>query len=253
MFEIVLYLSGAYILLFLLSLYLKDNSIVDIFWGLGFVMIAWIPLLGKSPFFLQIITTLLITAWGVRLALNIWLKKILHTGEDKRYAVWRQKWKYFYLRSFFQVYLLQMILMLGVATPLFFVHLNSNSSFSVSLTLFWSLTALFGLLYETIADTELRIFMQKKNPWEILTFWLRRFHRYPQYFGESVFWFGICIISSQISILAFFGWILITLLLCFVSGIPLLEKRYEGDQAYAQYSKKTPLFFPDWKRIFFRK
>lgn len=253
MLEILLFLSGAYMLLFLLSLYLKDNSIADIFWGLGFVIITWTSFFQNNPSFAQILIFLLVTAWGVRLALNIWLKKLSHKGEDKRYAVWRQKWKHFKTRSFFQVYLLQMLLMLGVATPILLVHLGNHSWYSLFLSLLGWLIALFWLLYETIADSELRIFMQKKNPWEILTLGLRRFHRYPQYFGESVFWFGICVISSQISVFAFFGWILITLLLCFVSGIPLLEKRYQGDQLYKEYSQRTPLFFPDWKRLFTKK
>jgi len=65
-----------------------------------------------------------------------------------------------------------------------------------------------------------------------------------------MFWLGISIIASQVSIFAFVGWILITFLLRYVSGVPLLEKRYEGDKKYAAYSKKTNIFFPDWTPIF---
>lgn len=106
--KLILVLLLCYIFLFFLSLRLKDNSIVDIFWGIGFVMIAWMTFFLDSIFSTsQLVSTLLVTAWGVRLALTIGVKKLSHSGEDRRYAKWRAEWKYFSARSFFQVYILQ--------------------------------------------------------------------------------------------------------------------------------------------------
>lgn len=241
-----------YILLFLLSLKLKDNSIADIFWGIGFILIAWVSYSQSIETTSQTLMTLLVTAWGVRLALNIGSKKFLHTGEDARYARWRTSWKYFYIRSFLQVFVLQGILMFFVATPIWILNSESGFQENMMLTMIGWLIALFGLIYETIADSELRQFVRTKEEGQILTGGLRKFHRYPQYFGESVFWFGISLIAAQISLWAFAGWILITFLLLFVSGVPLLEARYKGQRNYTMYKKKTPVFFPDYRKIWER-
>ena len=69
--------------------------------------------------------------------------------------------------------------------------------------------------------------MKTKKKGQILTEGLRKYHRYPQYFGESIFWLGISIIASQVSIFAFIGWIVITIIVRYVTGVPLLEQRYE--------------------------
>lgn len=251
MTTLLICLAVSYILLFLLSLRFKDNSLVDIFWGLGFVIITWIWYFQSIESISQTVLTLLVTAWGIRLTFHIGSKKFLHSGEDARYARWRNTWKYFYLRSFLQVFVLQGILMFFVATPIWMLQFTSGFEEHISIILFWASIALFGLIYETIADSELKQFIRTKQEGQILTAGLRKFHRYPQYFGESVFWFGISLIAAfHTSFLAFGGWLLITFLLLFVSWVPLLEARYKGQRNYTMYKKKTPVFFPDYRKIF---
>lgn len=249
MIVLLLSLTISYILLFLLSIKLRDNSIADIFWGLWFILIAWVSYGQSIEATSQTLVTLLVTAWGLRLVLNIATKKFFHSGEDARYARWRLTWKYFYLRSFVQVFVFQGILMFFVATPIWILNFESGFGEHTFLTMIGWLIALFGLIYETIADSELRQFVRTKEEGQILTQGLRKFHRYPQYFGESVFWFGISLIAVQISFWAFAGWGLITFLLLFVSGVPLLEARYKGQRNYTMYKKKTPVFFPDYRKI----
>ena len=112
MISILFTLLGLYVLLFLLSLWLEDNSIADIFWGSGFVVIATMSALMQENISLaQFILSSLIMLWGVRLTMYIGRKKSHHSGEDARYAKWRKTWKYFKIRSFFQVYLFQGFLM----------------------------------------------------------------------------------------------------------------------------------------------
>lgn len=246
MYSIIGLLFVLLVLLFLTSIYTKDNSKIDVFWGLGFVVIAWGMYFTHAPLNIaQWSVVILVTLWWLRLAGHILSKKLKKSWEDPRYAGWRKQWKYFYLRSFFQVYILQGVLMCIVATPIFLLYQSSFDT-SVLLTLTGLAMALFGWLYEIRADYELSVFMKHKKKWEILTSGLRQFHRYPQYFGESVFWFWICVIASQVSLLAFIWWAMITVLVRFVSGVPLLEKRYEGNKKYAQYSKHTNVFFPKW-------
>ena len=249
MFTIIFSLLLTYILLFLLSVYLRDNSIADIFWGLWFVLIAWISYMLSEYSITQLLLTILVTAWWLRLALHIGSKKIWKKWEDPRYARWRESWKYFYTRSFFQVYLFQGFLMLLIAFPLYAHLLFEPREYIEKILILWALISTFWLIYEVIADSELKLFIKTKKSWEILTSWLRLYHRYPQYFWESMFWFGIIIIALFYTPLVIISWIVITFLLTKVSGIPLLEARYADNEAYQKYSEETPLFFPDWSKI----
>ncbi len=248
-------LDICFISLFLLSLKLKDNSIADVFWGMWFVIIAILAyFLGWVTYTSQVVMTLLVSAWGLRLFVNILSKKLPYDWkEDARYARWRKQWTYFKIRSFFQVYVLQWLLMFLVATPILILNLSSWYEENISLTFLGWAIALFGLLYEARADAELAGFIKNKKSGDILTGWLRYFSRYPQYFGESVFWFGIAMIAAQVSILWFIGWIVITILVRYVSGVPLLEERYAGQKNYEKYSEATPIFFPDFSKIQFKK
>ncbi len=245
----ILILLAAYIALYIVSIFLKDNSIADIFWGFWFMLISWtLFLLPSWPISTPaLIILMLVTIWGARLTLHIGSKKFSHSGEDKRYAGWRKQWKYFYTRSFFQVYMLQWLLMCLVAFPIF-IALTGPFQNNVFLTLTWWLIALIWLLYEVVADTQLAQFMTTKKKWEICTFWLRKYSRYPQYFGESLFWLGISLIAFQFSIYSFIGWIVITILVRYVSWAAMLERRYEWDINYKKYSEITPIFIPDFKK-----
>jgi len=248
-------LDICFIFLFLLSLKLKDNSIADVFWGLWFVIIAVLSyILWWIWYTSQVVMTLLVSAWGLRLFVNILSKKLPYSWkEDARYARWREQWTYFKTRSFFQVYALQWALMFLVATPIWILNLSSWFEENLTLTFLWASIALFWLLYEARADSELAWFIKNKKSWDILTGWLRYFSRYPQYFWESVFWFGIAMIVSQVSLWWFAGWIIITILVRYVSWVPLLEERYKWQKNYEKYSEDTPIFFPDYWKIQFKK
>lgn len=243
---VVLFLC--YILLFSLSLYLKDNSIADIFWGIGFLIITWVLyLLAWEVNLPQTIVLILVALWAFRISIYIFSKKLKKSGEDPRYAVWRSEWKYFKTRSFFQVYMLQMILMCIVATPIWFLFLSVYQEAPL-FTYIWLSIALFGLIFETIADWQLSQFMKIKRPGQIFTSGLYSISRHPNYFGESVFWLGVSIIALQANLFALVGWAVITYLLLFVSGVPMLEKRYEGNKEFEEYKKKVGVFVP-WVKI----
>lgn len=246
---IITILFLCYVVVFFLAYLYKDNSLVDVFWGSGFVLIAQIHFFQSSFSVIDILICTLITLWGVRLTSHIALKKYRHSWEDARYAQWRKTWKYFYIRSFFQIYMFQWLLMLMIAYPLY-ASFYFSANIYVPLVIIGAVFAIFWLSYESLADYQLQKFMKIKTKGEILTTWLRRFHRYPQYFWESMFWFGICILAANYSLSVFVSWGVITFLLCFVSGIPLLEKRYAGHEAFLKYAQWTPKFFPDFRKIF---
>ena len=276
MTSILLTLLISYILLFLYSLKTKDNSIVDVFWGFGFVIIAVISFLGSGMWLHQIAITVLVLLWWARIISHIWSRKWKDRREDARYAKWREEWGsgwYFFVRSFVQVYLLQMILMLVVATAILVVNswlwvteqnppspLRYNSLLEVQTQnlsqggieqislIIWVLIALVWLIFETIADRQLAEFVQTKKAGEIFTTWLYRYSRHPNYFWESVFWLGISLISLPFSYIGMVSFFVITILLLFVSGVPLQEARYAGRPNWEEYKKKTSVFVPWWPR-----
>jgi len=241
---IVIGLGISYTLLFLLSVALKDNSIADVFWGMGFLQVAihsFILYRGKD--LSQVLFNILIMLWSLRISLYILTKKLSRRGEDPRYAKWRKEWKYFYLRSFFQVYLFQGFLLMVVATPIFLI--NSSDPGWGAVTILGLSIGIFGLVFETVADLQLKNFVKTKIKGQIMTKGLWRYSRHPNYFGESLFWLGASLVAAQVSIVAWISWILITLLLRFVSGVPLAEERYKENKSFQEYKRKTPPMFPN--------
>lgn len=245
MIEISIGLFISYFFLFLLSIVLKDNSIADIFWGMGFLQVAIHAfVLSGTRMASQVLFTILIALWALRLASYILSKRWLKTGEDPRYAGWRVQWKHFYLRSFFQVYLLQATLLFIIAIPILLIH-TAPPPVGV-ITVVGLCIALFGLIYETIGDLQLRSFIKTKKKGQIMTQGLWKYSRHPNYFGESLFWLGASVVAAQVSPLAIISWILITFLLRYVSGVPLAEERYADNQAFQAYKRKTPPMIPNF-------
>lgn len=245
--EAIIVLFFAYLLLFPISIYLKDNSIVDIFWWVWFIILSGILLNFWETSFLHIVIFCVIFLWWDRLASYIFLKKLKKPWEDPRYQKWRSEWKYFYTRSFFQVFLLQMLLMIVISTPLFLIFQNE---ISLNVYFIWGIIlSIAWLLYESIADAQKASFLKVRKKWEILTSWLFRYSRYPNYFWESIFWLWISIIWLQISVFSLVGWWVITLLLLFVSWIPMIEERYKNDENYQKYKQTTNAFIPFYKKI----
>ena len=242
-FFIILFL---YFLLFLLSIRLKDNSIVDVFWWFWFIVISWYLFFYYHYFNIwNILFLALINLWWLRLSGSIFFKKIQTKKEDARYAKWRGEWKSFYLRSFFQVYILQMILLFIVSVPLFVVFENILEIDSVFLA--WFLVSISWLIYETLADYQLSSAIKNKTfkSYEIFTWGLFKYSRHPNYFWEIFFWFWVFIIPLNFSFWWFFGFFMITFLLLFVSGVPMKEERYKLKSNWWEYSKVSKIL-PKW-------
>lgn len=232
---------------FLVGLLKRDNSIVDVMWGFGFILVALVTYLFMSQGLpRQVLVTLMILVWGIRLGTHIFLRN-KGKGEDFRYKKWREDWGHnFVLRSFLQVYLLQGVLLLMISSPAVLVNTQSGPGLNL-LDFLGFLVWLFGFSFETVADLQLQKFIKNpKNKGKILTSGLWRFSRHPNYFGEAVLWWGLFLIALSVPLgfYAIISPLLITFLLLKVSGVALLEKKYGGNRAYRAYQKRTSAFVP---------
>ncbi len=232
---------------FLAGTALRNNSLVDIGWGAGFVVVAWLLLLLRLPVGMaQWIVTLLITLWGGRLFWHI-LRRNLGKGEDFRYAAFRKAWgKWTVPRAFLQVYMLQGLFMYLISLSFILLPDPSPILRPVPLIAGVLLFAL-GFTLETVADKQLSEF--RKNPahkGQLMTFGLWRYSRHPNYFGEATLWWGIFLIavSGGVPWVAVISPLTITLLLRFVSGVPMLEKAMRSRPGFAQYATQTSIFIP---------
>ncbi len=232
--------------IFILALIVKDNSIVDIFWGLGFIVISLFSLLQTDFVSLKkIIVTSLILIWGLRLSIHILIRNRGH-GEDFRYANWRQTWKNFILRSYLQVFMLQGFFMLVIAWPVLYIN-NGTPEETGLIDVAGLLIFVAGFLFEAVGDYQLVKFRQnKENKGKIITTGLWQYTRHPNYFGEALLWWGIWLMAVPVvdGIYTIVSPVVLTILLRYVSGVPMLEKKYEGRPDWEEYKKKTPVFVP---------
>ncbi|MBL6875978.1 MAG: DUF1295 domain-containing protein [Chitinophagales bacterium] len=242
--------------MYILSRLVKRNDLMDVFWGLGFAIICFFFALRSSQFNTSKLALLFIVClWAVRLSVHI-LVKNYGKAEDFRYQNWRKEWgKTEWWRSFLQIYLLQGFFMFLIALPIIAYMIKVNSSFTHSTlqspidaqATRWlgGVISLLGLFIESIADFQKSVF-KKKNPNGLMKTGMWGYSRHPNYFGEAIYWWGIAFFTwSEVSfVYGTISALIITILLRYVSGVPMLEKAKEGDAAYEQYKKETPVFMP---------
>jgi steroid 5-alpha reductase family enzyme len=236
-------------LLWLASLALKNSSIVDIFWGAGFVISAWTAFALTPEGFAgrKWLLVILTSIWGLRLTLHI-LTRNWGKGEDFRYQVWRKEagaaW---WWRSFFKVFLLQGILMWIIATPLLRAQISATPMQMTFLDYLAIPVWLVGFFFEAMGDWQLARFKANSaNKGKVLNTGVWRYTRHPNYFGDAAQWWAYYLIA-----LAAGGWwtifspVLMTLLLMRVSGVTLLEKTLKDTKpGYQSYVESTSEFIP---------
>ena len=236
-------------LLWIVSVVIKNVSIVDLFWGFGFVLVAWFYFLnGEGNETRKIIVTALVTIWGLRLSGYLaWRNS--GKGEDFRYRQFRNNYgeKRYWWISFFQTFLLQGILMWLISAPLlgaqYYGEAKSINVPDLIGIFFW----ITGFVFEAGGDWQLKAFKADPgNKGKVLDTGFWRYTRHPNYFGDSSVWWGygfICLAAG--SWLPAMGSVLMTLLIIKVSGVSLLEKSLkEQKPQYREYIRKTSAFIP---------
>ena len=247
-----LLILGLMVVLWLVSLALKNSSIVDIFWGTGFVIVTWLIFFLTPDGFLprKILTILLVTIWGLRLSIHILLRN-WGKPEDFRYQKWRQEsGSIWWLKSFFQVFLLQGFLMWIISTPIIAAEISPVSPLGFLdylAVIVWGV----GFFFETAGDYQLKKF--KSNPankGKVLDSGVWRYSRHPNYFGDAFQWWGFYLLAlSAGAWWTIFSPVIMTLLLLKVSGVALLEKSLkETKPQYREYMEATSAFVPWFPR-----
>jgi steroid 5-alpha reductase family enzyme len=232
---------------FVLSYIKKRNDVADVAWGLGFVLLAWISFfISKGNDIRGTLVCVLVSIWGIRLARHIH-KRNAGKAEDYRYLAWRKEWgKWFYLRSYGQVYLLQGALLFLIVTPVLIINQSVGRGLWF-LDLLGVLVWGVGFYFESTGDAQLKEFIKDpNNKGKLMRSGLWQYTRHPNYFGEVTQWWGIWIIalSAPFGFIGIIGPITITFLILKVSGIPLLEKKMEENPDFADYKAKTNMFLP---------
>ena len=243
-----------FVVLWLISIPLKDPSYVDAWWGLGVVVLAWstyVQLDAPGPHATALL--LLASAWGLRLGAYLLWRWRSH-GADRRYAKLAQRAKdkhglNFAMFSLLWVFAPQLLLQIVMALPAQLGQATTATSLGWPATLgLW--LAIFGIIYEAIADAQLSHFKsQSDNSGKVMDRGLWRYSRHPNYFGEACLWWGLGLMG-----LAGGGWerawcllspLMMTLLLLRVSGVTLLEQDIgERRPAYRDYVARTSAFIP---------
>ncbi len=239
---------GCLTALWLLSLRIRDSSIVDIFWGSGFVIAALVYFLLTDGYVgRQLLTLTLVAIWGLRLTIHL-ARRNLGKGEDFRYRNWRREHgENWWWRSYFQVYLLQGVLLWIVSLPLLAAQFSSQPAqiiwLDVAGVIIWGI----GFFFEAVGDYQLTRFKANpNNSGKVLDTGLWRYTRHPNYFGDAVQWWGFYMLA-----LAAGAWwailspLLMTFLLMRISGVALLEQSLKKRKPqYQAYIERTSAFFP---------
>ncbi len=230
------------------SVAVKNASIVDIVWGFGFVLVAWVVRLtvdGDAA--RQWLLTAMVTVWGLRLAGYLFWRN--HgRGEDFRYRAMRKRWgPRFWLISLVTVFVLQGVLMWVVSLPVQLGQADATPGLG-PLAVVGVLVYLIGLCFEVVGDAQLARFQaDPANAGKVMDQGLWRYTRHPNYFGDACVWWGIAIVAAETGTGAWglIGAVVMTVLLRRVSGVTLLERSLTKRRAgYADYVARTSPFVP---------
>ena len=235
--------------LWTLAIRSNDVSIIDIFWGPGFAVVATVTLLlGTGPLARRLLVFGMTAAWGVRLGGYLWWRN--HgKGEDPRYTAMRTRVPGDFNRyALVHVYLFQGVMLLLVSLPVQVAgYLTEPSVWARAAPLGVALWGV-GLIFESVGDAQLARF--KADPahaGQVMDRGLWRYTRHPNYFGDACVWWGIWLVVAVhwVGVATVFAPALMTFLLVRVTGKPLLERRLGRSRpGYADYVARTSGFIP---------
>lgn len=240
-------------LTFLLARARDRYDLIDVVWGLAFIAVALTSYLTQAEISfvsIQTLATVLVIIWGLRLAVHIYTRWRASASEDRRYVDMRHEYASKAggptINMFVRVYIVQALLATIVSSSI--IVINASSSKEIGVVAAIGLVVwIIGFLFESIGDAQLRKHLATPSmKGKLMTSGLWQYTRHPNYFGEMTLWWGIFIIALSVPFwwLSIIGPIVITVLLMFISGVPLTEKHFEGRDGWDEYKKRTSKVFP---------
>lgn len=239
---------GYQLLFFIITALLKIDKVTDFAGSTNFVILGILTLVLKGTWhFRQIVLTTLVLIWGLRLGIFL-LMRILQWGEDHRFDEMRSN-----IGKLAVFWIFQAVWVWTVSLPVTIVNASErNPSIKAQDIIGWIMW-LVGLIVEATADQEKLMFKNSaanRGKWCSVGVW--KYSRHPNYFGEILLWWGVFLASTPVlkdaEWLVIFGPIFLTLLLLFVSGIPLLEdsadRKYNSSGDYRVYKLTTSPLIP---------
>ncbi len=230
-------------------------DIIDIAWGMAFIAIAITSFLtqpgGIKLFSVQTLVTFLVCIWGYRLSRHIAKRWEQSDQEDGRYRDLRKQYLAksggLLMNMFLRVYVVQALLAVVISSSVIVVTAVAPIAVN-AIAILGLIVWLVGFYFEAVGDAQLRQFLTEPgNRGQLMMRGLWRYTRHPNYFGEMLQWWGIFIISLSVPVfwwLSIIGPMTITILLLFVSGVPLTEKRFAGRPGWDEYKRRTSKLFP---------
>lgn len=221
-----------------------DTSIANFTWGGGVMLVALYTFFRMSLLLpRQILLTTLIVCWALRLIFYVYIR---YTGKDPRFSTWHWQGLKSLIINIAWVFG-QTILIAIMSYPVSFVNIHNIQPGLGILDVLGLIVWLGGFCYESISDYQLFVFLRNPlNKGKVMRYGLWKTSRHPNYFGESVMWWGVLCIASSLP----YGWTAIiapatiTFLLVFVTGIPWVERAMSNNPEYQEYKRKTSSFIP---------
>ncbi len=244
-------IASLMLMVWLSSIVQKDASLVDRWWGAGYVVVALTTFLVADQGFAprKLLILVLVSVWGLRLALYLTWRNWGH-GEDKRYQKMRGYWgePRFLWVSLFTVFLLQGALTWLISLPLQVGQASVTPARLTPIDFLGAFLWLAGLFFESVGDAQLSRFKaDRSNQGKVMDKGLWRYTRHPNYFGDAVVWWGLWLIASQTEhgLWTIASPLVMTFLLMKISGVPMLEKDLVRSRpGYADYRARTSPFIP---------
>lgn len=238
------------IVLWLLAIRLKDVSIIDIWWGPGFAVSAWVAyaVAGDPTTPRDFWVAVLASIWALRLGFALLRRKLGHRGEDKRYTNLRKKVPgNFNIWALKHVYLNQGCVQFVVGVPVLLAIVQPAPALFGPIA--WVGVALYviGLYFEAVGDWQMdRFRADPANKGRIIETGLWRYTRHPNYFGDVAVWTGLALVSLDhwTGVFGFIGPIAIGYVLIRITGLPLMERYLMKRPGYAEYAARTSAFVP---------
>ncbi|XP_074272236.1 uncharacterized protein LOC141596104 isoform X2 [Silene latifolia] len=236
------------LMFFVITALLKFDKVTDFAGSTNFIILAVLTLVVRGSWhFRQVVLTVLVVIWGLRLGLFL-LMRILQWGEDRRFDEMRQN-----LGKLAVFWVFQAVWVWTVSLPVTVVNASFQEPSLHAVDIIGWIIWLIGFSVEATADQQKLSFKnapENRGKWCNVGLW--KYTRHPNYFGEIFLWWGIFLSSTPVlkgaEWLVIIGPIFLTLLLLFVSGIPLLEesadKKYGNTENYRLYKKVTSPLIP---------